>query len=121
MNVVDLAWARHNIPMPRKPSNDERPHREVGDRLRLMMAARDLSGVQVAHLLGIGTTRWSNYVVGISRLPHELALKLQIYGVSLEWLYSGDKRHLTYEFANAITKAEAALQKSERPRPTARR
>jgi plasmid maintenance system antidote protein VapI len=75
-----------------------------------MMDVRKLTGVQVQKLLGIKPTRWSNYVVGITKLPEKFALKLQIYGVSIEWIYNGDKRHLTYEFAIALAKVEAERQ-----------
>jgi transcriptional regulator with XRE-family HTH domain len=96
--------------MPRKPSNAPRPHKDIGDRLRLIMEVEKLSGVQVQKLLGIKPTRWSNYVCGITKIPEQLARELQIYGVSLEWIYSGQKRHLTHEFVIGLAKAEAERQ-----------
>jgi transcriptional regulator with XRE-family HTH domain len=86
------------------PSPTEKPHKDVGDRLRLMMAARDLRSFQVCERLGISSGRWANYVVGSHMIPNELIRALLVYGVSADWLLYGDERNLTKDFADALSR-----------------
>ncbi len=104
--VVAFDGAGYFPSMPRRQTTTRgRPHAEVGERLRLMMEARGLTSAQVARLLGMSPTRYSNYVVGSSLIPVDAALKLRVYGVSLEWLYSGDiGYHLHPDFVAALTR-----------------
>jgi hypothetical protein len=86
------------------PSPTEKPYKEVGDRLRLMMAARDLRSFQVIERLGISSGRWANYVVGTSMIPPDMIRQLLVYGVSADWLLYGDERNLTKDFADALAR-----------------
>jgi transcriptional regulator with XRE-family HTH domain len=94
--------------MPRKPADVDRPFKDVGDRLRLMMKARRLRSCQVAAKLEIGTTRWANYVTGTSMPPRDIIRELLPYGISADWLLFGDNRNITYDFATALARHSKA-------------
>lgn len=99
--------------MARRPQGGARPHKEVGDRLRLMMEARGLTSAQVAAVLGVSPTRFSNWVVGSFEIPKECVRELRRYGVTMEWVYFGDTAHISVDFANALAKAEARRQNAK--------
>jgi hypothetical protein len=107
------------------PTPPDKPHKEVGDRLRLMMAARDLRSYQVIARLGISSGRWANYVVGTSMIPPDMIRQLLVYGISADWLLYGDERNLTKDFAEALTRVRrqglaSTLQPGRPPRRPAR-
>jgi transcriptional regulator with XRE-family HTH domain len=94
---------------------NDKPFKEVGDRLRLMMEARQLRSYQVAARLGISSSRWANYVVGDNLIPRELIRQLLVYGISADWLLYGDERNITKDFADALAKVGA--RGAEKPQP----
>jgi hypothetical protein len=97
------------------PQPSEKPYKEVGDRLRLMMAARDLRSYQVIARLGISSGRWANYVVGTNMIPPDMIRQLLVYGVSADWLLYGDERNLTKDFAEALSRVRLRGGSSVRP------
>jgi DNA-binding XRE family transcriptional regulator len=91
-----------------RPADVERPYRDVGDRLRLMMKARRLRSVDVEERLDIKSGKWANYVVGANMPPRHVIRELLVYGISADWLLFGDERNLTYDFATALARHSKA-------------
>ena len=67
---------------------------KLGARLALTRRALDLTGFQMARVLGTDTATWGTYEAGLKRIPPDQALKLSAYGISLEWIYDGRMKNL---------------------------
>jgi transcriptional regulator with XRE-family HTH domain len=71
---------------------------EVGKRLRWLRQAHALTQETIARQLNVGRTRWVNWEVGTGRIPVDAAAQLvQIYGVTLDWIYLGREAGMPYD------------------------
>ena len=67
---------------------------KIGARLALTRRALDLTGFQMARLLGTDTSTWGTYEAGLQRIPAVQALKLSACGIPLDWVYDGKVANL---------------------------
>lgn len=85
---------------------EENKWKEIGDRLRTVRAALDLSQVDICRILEVDTSRWNHWESGKNKpdvtIMSELARR---YGVTLDYIYLGDMRLLPYEIAGKLHKA----------------
>ena len=74
--------------------------RLIGLRIRHLRKALGLTQTQIADLLWVEQTAWSNWEVGI-RLPDVYAMSrwCDLHGVTLDYIYRGEIRTLPYELA----------------------
>jgi transcriptional regulator with XRE-family HTH domain len=98
--------------MPRTPPPEltEGPDFERSQRLkRLREVTRPGSQTRFAQELGISLARWNNFERG-SPLSIEIAQKLVriIPGLTLDWLYNGERRGLSVELDRRLHEAETA-------------
>ncbi|KAA2236434.1 helix-turn-helix domain-containing protein [Salinarimonas soli] len=79
----------------------EAPFTDVGRRLRLMRDIMGWSQMDLCRMLDIGQSRWSAYETGRVGMPIYEARRLKrlVPGLTLDYLYEGDTRHLTLELA----------------------
>jgi transcriptional regulator with XRE-family HTH domain len=62
----------------------------VAARLRAVQAELGYSTAQMASLLGVGRTRWANWIAGTHRPEVEAMLRLCDYTkITFDWLYRG--------------------------------
>lgn len=84
--------------------------KEVGNRLAQLGRAMEVTDAQMAEVTGSSPQAYSNYKNGIRPLPLDAAMALAKYGVTLDWLYTGNPSGLT-------VKASIALGAQVRPFP----
>jgi transcriptional regulator with XRE-family HTH domain len=71
---------------------------EIGKRLRLLRESQGLIQATIADRVNVARTRWNNWEVGVGRIPVDAAAQLvQIYGVTLDWIYLGREAGMPYE------------------------
>jgi hypothetical protein len=86
--------------------DDKYPHKEMGDRLRLMMKAHGIRSVDVQERLDLKSGKWANWVLGKHRVPDDIVRQLRaLYGISSDWLLWGDESNITNHFAKLLAKA----------------
>lgn len=104
------------------------PHRDIdpssylaiGTRLSHLRRVLGFTQVEMAEKLGMTGPRWANYETGTSRIPVDEALKLvQMIGVSLDWIYYGNRAMLPLHLVEKID-AVAAEPVKKRVRSQAR-
>ena len=62
----------------------------IGERLKAFRESFDLSQTDMGASIGVPQTTWSNYEKGANEFKSDFVAKLQsAYGISLEWLFSG--------------------------------
>ena len=83
---------------------------DIAERLRLTREALGYTQVEIARLAGAsGGQAWNNYESGRRRINVDHALALcQSIGVSLDWIYLGDRRNLHHDLALKIRQVETA-------------
>jgi transcriptional regulator with XRE-family HTH domain len=88
-----------------KPLPPNRTFEAIGKRLR---AFRDLTGLsqkEFAARAGILDTTYNQYERGVSQPKIEYAYALcDTYGLTLDWIYSGDTAGLPYRIASDLAK-----------------
>jgi len=87
---------------------------EIARRLRLLRKAVADNITQLSIQTGITRSAWSNYENGLSRIGVDAAMKLRIYGATLDWIYFGDEEFLRAGLRERI-KAEAEKEAAEEP------
>jgi transcriptional regulator with XRE-family HTH domain len=76
---------------------------EIGKRLRLLRESQGLIQATIADRVNVARTRWNNWEVGVGRIPVDAASQLvQIYGVTLDWIYLGREAGMPYELMMKI-------------------
>jgi transcriptional regulator with XRE-family HTH domain len=71
---------------------------EIGKRLRLLRESQGLIQATIADRVNVARTRWNNWEVGVGRIPVDAAAQLvQIYGVTLDWIYLGREAGMPYD------------------------
>lgn len=76
---------------------------EVGRRLRYLRKSLGLVQPALAQQINVARTRWNNWEVGVGRIPVDAAAQLvQIYGVTLDWIYLGREAGMPYELLMKI-------------------
>lgn len=79
-------------PLPKPALPEETRRRYVALRLRAVRQALDLRAVDVCRAIGITAQLYSNWEAGRNRPEIEHAILFCArYGVSLDWLYLGDR------------------------------
>jgi len=93
----------------KKPALTESPVTE-GQRLRLLRKAlAEEKASSLARRLGISASRWSNVESGGKPIGRDFAHKLvrAVPGLSVDWLWFGEKPGLSYELARRLDDAES--------------
>jgi transcriptional regulator with XRE-family HTH domain len=74
-------------------------HRLTAIRVALKLGERS----DAAKLLGVSNTRYHNWETGVGMIPVDQAIKLKkMFGVTLDFLYTGDQSCLPVQLAEAI-------------------
>lgn len=96
-----------------KPGKHERERSRQADidriaaRLRLLRGALGLKSSQLCKATGIARNTYSQWENGKGRPPLDQARVLRaVFGVSLDWLYEGDRASLPLQLAQKITNYE---------------
>ena len=80
---------------------------EVAARLKLTREAMGLSQVRICKLTGISVQTWNNAETGDNMLGLASALRLcRATGVTLEWIYRGNRFQLPQVIAEEIARRE---------------
>lgn len=88
---------------------------KVAPRLQLLRGLRNLKQTELCDLLDIQKNTYNHYERGQNRPDVSNALKLcAFYGVTLDYLFSGNIAGLPHHMAIEITKAEADITPSDR-------
>lgn len=107
-------------PMARpKPSSDFK--REVGIRLRQFVASLEVSEADVSRKLKIGQNKLSQWISG-RNLPDitEMVRLHNKYGLSLDWLYTDDRSHISAKLLKRLEdEPTAKIEHTARLRPAA--
>jgi len=86
----------------------------IARRLRLARIARGLRSARAAEMAGITRNALSNWETGRQRPSlDQVILLLPVLGVTLDYLYLGDDRGLTWEVREAIATAGAAADPAD--------
>lgn len=83
----------------------EKPYKDIGERLRLIEKAMQLSGADIARRTQgkITPSRWSEYKQGVRQITVENAIILRdLTGATLDYIYTGDISSLPVRLAEAI-------------------
>ena len=82
---------------------------QISNRLRLLHAAVSrrqpelASCTEFARFVGLSRNAWWNYVKGHGRISVDAAMRLyERLGVSLDWIYENDTRHMPWELMSEI-------------------
>ena len=101
---------------PPRPDSAE----AIGERLRLIRIAygtaqghdREMSQAEVCRLTGVGRQAWNNAETGDNRIGIDNAMSIvRSIGVSLDYIYFGDRRGLPHALAVEIDKLQNAHAK----------
>lgn len=85
---------------------------DVAARLKLTREALKLSQARLCKLTGIPTNTWNNAETGDNLLGLPNALRLcQVTGVTLEWIYRGNRFQLPQAIAEEIARREPARRR----------
>lgn len=87
------------------PAHDPK---KIGERLELLRIALGVATqAEFGALLGATRGRTNNWFVGLAPIPIEFAVKLKTnYGVTLDYIYCGDKSSLPLRLATSLAEAE---------------
>ena len=97
--------------------------KEIGRRLMLLRRILGLTQVDMAAKMGIQTSRWNNWEMGVSQIQPSEALRLKrlIPGVTTDWIYGGDASGITLSLAEQIdTVAKEPAPEKRRGRPSSK-
>jgi transcriptional regulator with XRE-family HTH domain len=87
----------------------------VAERLRLTREALGLNQAEIARRAGMTPTAWNNAETGDNRIGIGNAIKLRnALGLSLDWIYFGNKFTLPGDLAEKIGSLEAPQRPSKR-------
>jgi transcriptional regulator with XRE-family HTH domain len=88
-----------------KPLPANRTFEAIGQRLKAFREITGLSQKEFAARAGILDTTYNQYERGVSQPKIEYAYALcDTYGLTLDWIYSGDPAGLPYRIANDLAK-----------------
>jgi transcriptional regulator with XRE-family HTH domain len=107
--------------MPNETPED-RPFREIGNRLKAFRLTTGLSQKDFAEAAGIRDTTYNQYERGLSQPKVENARALrETYGLSLDWIYDGDTKamphHVILQLAQQKKEAAKKNQRHLLPAP----
>jgi transcriptional regulator with XRE-family HTH domain len=86
-----------------------RNQRDIAYRLELTREALGISPAELCKNVGMGTNQWSQYVdpEGKRRITVDAVFKLKDeYGITLEWIYDGDRSRLPADLLEKIRATE---------------
>lgn len=98
--------------LPGMPRTKQTPHGPEAERLRILITAvGSPTDAAFARRVGITTTRLSN-VLGGSPIGRDMAHKLvkKIPGLSVDWLWFGNRSALSYDLGRRLDEAAEALE-----------
>jgi transcriptional regulator with XRE-family HTH domain len=96
-------------------NGEERPFKEIGERLRLLREVVGLDQRSFADRAGLAQSTYNQYEMGVRRPAIENAIALcEAYNVSLDWIYRGDLGGLRHQLALALSAAIEPSLKRER-------
>lgn len=96
--------------LPAMPETDREPVSvlEVAARLQLTREALKLSQAALCRLAGISPQTWNNAETGDNRISVDEAIKLcRVTGVTLDWIYRGNRTLLPSIVAEEIARRES--------------
>ena len=100
--------------------------KDLAYRLELSRKALGLKTADIASMLGIGTTAWSNYVNPAAKdgrqitIEKALILKREL-GLTLDWIYADDRGSLSSDTAKKLRDFERTGEPVLEPRSRGRR
>lgn len=101
---------RDNIDMGNRAaalSEDMSPE-AIGERLRLIREAFDLSKSEIADMIDLERSHWSRFEGGQRAIPYDKAARLvQRFGVSLDFIFLGRWSGVEFATAERIRKVSA--------------
>ena len=94
--------------MPAKPPPPARMEpRAVGCRLKALREMNDLSASDCWRALNLQASAWSAYETGGRALPAITAAAIsEFFGVTLDYIYLGDRRALPFDLARKLDRGE---------------
>ena len=99
----------HKIKRKKKGSFQIRSAQDIGRRLRHTREVLGLNQREFAMRANLKENRYNQYETGVRPLTIEAALSIcEQYGVTLDWLYRGDRSTLPHRLAIDIARIEAA-------------
>ena len=88
---------------------------QIAPRLKLLRGLRNLKQTELCELLDIQKNTYNHYERATNRPDVSNALKLcAFYGVTLDYLFSGNMAGLPHDMAVDITRAEAKLNEADK-------
>ena len=93
--------------MPKQPP-ENRTFKAIGKRLRAFRETTGLTQKDFAARAGIQDTTYNQYERGVSQPKVEYAYALcDTYGLTLDWIYSGDPAGLPFRIAQQLQREDA--------------
>lgn len=96
-------------------------YQAIGSRLAAIRNYVGKSQAEFAPSVGMSAGRWANYEIGTSRIPVDEAIKIvQLVGVSLDYIYYGNRALVPTELADALDlwqRFHRPTKRSKGPRP----
>lgn len=87
--------------------------RAIGARIVQTREAMEMSAADFAKFLGLGSNTLSNYEVGYRRPDLDKAiLMVQKTGITLDWIYLGDRSGLPHRIASKLPTENASRRAS---------
>jgi transcriptional regulator with XRE-family HTH domain len=100
-----------------KETPEDRPFREIGNRLKAFRLTTGLSQKEFAEAAGIRDTTYNQYERGLSQPKVENARALrETYGLSLDWIYEGDTKAMPHHVILKLNQQKKELKKSQQRR-----
>jgi transcriptional regulator with XRE-family HTH domain len=95
--------------MARRPNNRSIAEQlnETGRRITQARKALELSQVEICRNIEVGETTWNNWERG-KRVPDPFVMAkfAEHYGVTLDWVYRGDREGLSHRLLNKLLEVE---------------
>lgn len=87
---------------------------DIARRLETLMEALDMKQVEFATMIGISQPALNNYLKALRRPDLDVAINIQIRtGVTLDWIYLGDRSGLPVRLANILPDLSNPAQRAQ--------
>ena len=94
-------------------SDGGRSNADIAKRLNALISALDHTQTSFAHMVGITQPGLNNYLKGIRRPDIDVAISIQMRtGVTLDWLYLGDRSGLSARLLEMLPDLSDQAQKA---------
>lgn len=76
----------------------------IAARLKALREALDLSQAEMCRRIGATPPQWNNWERATARIRVDVAIRLaQTFGVTLDWIYTGDARMMPHSLMERIS------------------